>query len=751
MKRIIILVLMTLTIFIAPNAGAAPIFEYKTTEPMSKGVELITYKKFYSDRSLVINVVKADLKEKHLSLDVLACNSLENLQTVMNHAKEQKNTVAAINADFFSARNTGFAIGAMIKDGEIIKSKYNNDYSMAGVFYDGDSVILDYYQLGMSIVAPNGNYEMIKELNTYTGGFEYMMMYTDKFNSGMSLAPGGDVVEVVVENDTIKEFRRNQESVKIPANGYVLDVSEGYSTFLAENFKEGDKVILDKTLTPNIKNIQTAFGGGTILLKNGQETKITHDVEGKHPRSALGTNEDGTVVYLVAVDGRQTASSGVTLDDFADILKELGCTNAINLDGGGSTALVGKSKGYNELHTINNPCETRRVINCAAITSDTVDSKVSSGEILVTKPFVFTNDKTPVSAHFYNNYFAEKDTDVSFRVSGVKGYIENGVFYPKESGKAIISATYDGITATQEVDVIDLPERLLATRTVKCDVGGNIALTVYGYDRAGRESKIDNLSLVSFSSDSGCASVSNDGIISGVSSGEAIISAKFGTTVAYSRVTVGNISEDLRFIPENLWNEDKRDDYYKANDKAFTFNVCSISDMADSFIERAAKKNFEKKTSNLSAFAGKMDKTEFISCNKAQSLEYGSSLFITLNASNGGIRATDSTQWDTLKNAVDKSKAYNLFIVLNSDITTWSDNFEREVFEDYLANTQKDVYVIYRSTDNFRYVKDGVHYFALSNVSGDRSVSVSERIKEARYLSFYINEDGVTYSINELF
>jgi exopolysaccharide biosynthesis protein len=59
----------------------------------------------------------------------------------------------------------------------------------------------------------------------------------------------------------------------------------------------------------------------------------------RHPRSAIGTSEGGRILWLIAVDGRQTASVGMTLVELADLMRELGITEGLNLDGGGSTAL----------------------------------------------------------------------------------------------------------------------------------------------------------------------------------------------------------------------------------------------------------------------------------------------------------------------------------------------------------------------------------------------------------------------------
>ena len=89
-----------------------------------------------------------------------------------------------------------------------------------------------------------------------------------------------------------------------------------------------------------------ALGAGPMLLKNGVPTRSA-DAEGffgtsiprRHPRSAIGVEADGAV-WLVVVDGRQPLSRGVRLGELAELMAALGARDALNLDGGGSSALV---------------------------------------------------------------------------------------------------------------------------------------------------------------------------------------------------------------------------------------------------------------------------------------------------------------------------------------------------------------------------------------------------------------------------
>jgi exopolysaccharide biosynthesis protein/uncharacterized lipoprotein YddW (UPF0748 family) len=82
---------------------------------------------------------------------------------------------------------------------------------------------------------------------------------------------------------------------------------------------------------------------GTQLVTDGQNTGPTARVDpgARNPRTAAGVSEDGRTLILMAIDGRQPGwSEGVTLGQLADLMIEFGAWDAINLDGGGSTAFV---------------------------------------------------------------------------------------------------------------------------------------------------------------------------------------------------------------------------------------------------------------------------------------------------------------------------------------------------------------------------------------------------------------------------
>ena len=102
---------------------------------------------------------------------------------------------------------------------------------------------------------------------------------------------------------------------------------------------------------------QTAIGGGPVLLKGGK-VENTWEAElfygdgaddkmplARHPRTAIGITAEGLLILFVCEGrGMTEGVAGMTFAEEAAVLKSLGCTEALNLDGGGSSCLLVEGK-----------------------------------------------------------------------------------------------------------------------------------------------------------------------------------------------------------------------------------------------------------------------------------------------------------------------------------------------------------------------------------------------------------------------
>jgi hypothetical protein len=101
---------------------------------------------------------------------------------------------------------------------------------------------------------------------------------------------------------------------------------------------------------------------GTLLVENGQDRGATAQVapSQRHPRTAAGVSRDGRTLLLLVVDGRQPGwSIGATLPELAQLMLDAGAWNAVNLDGGGSSALWHREPGATAGRILNRPSDGR--------------------------------------------------------------------------------------------------------------------------------------------------------------------------------------------------------------------------------------------------------------------------------------------------------------------------------------------------------------------------------------------------------
>lgn len=102
-------------------------------------------------------------------------------------------------------------------------------------------------------------------------------------------------------------------------------------------------------------------GAGQVIERDGRAVNLTSRFAMvRNPRTAVGIDASGTQLTLLVVDGRQPKLSvGMTLNELAKEMVQLGCVSALNLDGGGSTALVYRDPSTGKLTVMNSPSDTK--------------------------------------------------------------------------------------------------------------------------------------------------------------------------------------------------------------------------------------------------------------------------------------------------------------------------------------------------------------------------------------------------------
>lgn len=755
MKKIILAVILVFT-FSVP-AAYGEIYTYDETEIIANGVELRSIKRFYGSSWLNITCVTADLKEPNVKLDLLKGGNSDSLMTIDAFTKTQDDVLAAANADFFDATKPstaqGFSLGLEIKDGELLQSQV--DENMAAAFYDGSSLYFSYMTMAMTISAPNGESAAVMHLNKHTDYYGDILMYTSGWNGGLSPAPGGEVVEVVVEDDTVTEFRRNMPPVQIPENGYVLVVSEGVSMFLSNNFQVGDHIELSVTASPSLENVETAFGGGTLLLLDGEKTSFTHTIAGNSPRTCIGTNADGTVVYIITVDGRQTISRGVTQSELADIALELGCQNALNLDGGGSTRMMAKTFWNSELHVVNSPSENRKVINAVSITSGAEEGEAVGIRLKADAETVVSGDSVTIQSRFYDVYgnaVWNNTEEPQWIIEGVDGYMSGNEFFPGSAGTAKITASYKGsVSEPVYINVIDNLNGISLPQSIKLSVGETYPLTPEVSAENGAYTFIKNSAILSPALSNTDAADFASGVVTAKADGYSILTMTYGDVSASTLITVGSPSEPAPVLGENVCRDIKRGEIVGGSSFSIFSYGSSPYTLFDYFLYRRGLKDIS--SSDSYGFLGLYNAELLpdglrtpIAADSFSAIDKGFALIISL-PENGRLSGSN---WVSMANALASTSAKNI-IVMTKTAPNGAIDEETQVFYDYMdfISGTKNVFVVQPGERNGVSIRNNVRYITIADAS--QYGSVKQSMNGAYVLRFTMEGSDCMYRFERLF
>lgn len=296
------------------------------------GVKHIKLTKTINGRPVRINVVEINQKlNPNLQINPqLSSSRLASKSTITTLARKN-NSLVAINGTYFKPQ-TGVPLGTLMINGKIYTGPIYNRVAM-GIFDEGFDMAR--LELNAQVKSFKGNLK-VDNINQPRMLSTHVIVYTPEWGSFAPPSPKYGK-QIAVENGKIVSI--GTQTMPIPHNGYVI---VGPDERLSKLYR-AKHVDLDIKTIPNWDNVKHIISGGPYLVKNGEvfvdmtEQKLDA-IGGKNPRTAIGYTQDGNFI-MVAVDGREGASVGLTLKELAWFMKSIGCINAMNLDGGGSTVM----------------------------------------------------------------------------------------------------------------------------------------------------------------------------------------------------------------------------------------------------------------------------------------------------------------------------------------------------------------------------------------------------------------------------
>lgn len=327
------------------------------------------------------------------------------------------NVLASVNSNFWKAYSN-YPIGVLVENGEVIEFNSYKKWSLllldsnnlpfiqriklsAMVFSSYDTIHIDYFN------RRSDSLQCVIYNNKYYSSIPNVGNLDDEFSTSWAILNekllNDDSTETLPDSASLYEEIRNEfktaniefplkkyfcrfleqpainkkvkcvvelisgSEIPVPKNGFILSVGDSINAI--KQFKVGDTltyfVATDKLKNRQFENIIT----GTPRLISAGNPKHEAYYEGSTgrrfisrqlARTAVGFNKDKSKLYLVTVEytSHRYGRKGANLDDMAAIMKSLGCYEALNLDGGGSSIMV--IDGKNVMNS-NNPESGRRI------------------------------------------------------------------------------------------------------------------------------------------------------------------------------------------------------------------------------------------------------------------------------------------------------------------------------------------------------------------------------------------------------
>lgn len=168
--------------------------------------------------------------------------------------------------------------------------------------------------------------------------------------------PYNSVDYIRIEGKELSPNEYKADSVRLFHQEGAVVIKNGKLAILKPSGKLSESQLLYWEKTIKADDIMTS---GPLLRINGKDEllKTTSHFTTRHPRTALATRKDGTVL-LIAIDGRSKEAAGMSLAEVQKVFRWLGAKDLISLDGGGSTAMYLKGHGI-----VNHPSDNKTFDN----------------------------------------------------------------------------------------------------------------------------------------------------------------------------------------------------------------------------------------------------------------------------------------------------------------------------------------------------------------------------------------------------
>ena len=266
-----------------------------------------------------------------------------NGRATLGEIVSRTGALGGINGDFFQWGKDpgGDPMNLMVRHGELLSAPgTGGDRSLAWGWGGGR------FAFGTSTWTADSSLGPVEALNAYTPA-KGLGLSTASAGYAISKAPATFVVLDVGPKLLTPKCDLDGTVTQIVEDVEKLRVNPGTMVLSTQDRRDALRVPLGTKVRINVgvrgfdwKKVDQVVGGGPELLRGGRNVAPTAGEfnAARHPRTVVGRDAKGGI-WLLAIDGRMNQSLGASLPEAATLAARLGMTDAMNLDGGGSTTL----------------------------------------------------------------------------------------------------------------------------------------------------------------------------------------------------------------------------------------------------------------------------------------------------------------------------------------------------------------------------------------------------------------------------
>lgn len=354
----------------AADSDAAGTWELRSVEPVAEGMTLSEHARSDPLRAMVLQIAAGAPASVSV---VVSSDRVDGGRETVSSMCHRAGAVACVNAHFATCPTCGQPAGSIVRDGVLVRTRTDDHFDDVSVI-DG-RLTLERWSWSLRLHSPSllplePPAEVAIDGVNVRARTDGIVAYTPDYGPRTPEAPGAYALVLRAPEPlrTGPDVRQpvsllgsdRDGATPIPPGGMALAGSgtgaDRLRRFAADH--ASDPVEL-RSHTP--AGLQHTVAGHPVLLRDGQLVALDRTADRhlvRHPRTVIGWDRAGTI-WLVVVDGRQVTSRGIGLADVAAQLRALGATEAVNLDGGGSSTLVTRCPHAVQLCLRNRPSDGR--------------------------------------------------------------------------------------------------------------------------------------------------------------------------------------------------------------------------------------------------------------------------------------------------------------------------------------------------------------------------------------------------------